>query len=134
MEKTEQLQALQDAMKIAGFIFFFLVIGVAAFFIIRKLIRSQQTDDLAGTHSTATVISKRCVTKQQRRTMPAQYSAAYRMEETVWHYVTFENERGVRTEYNVTKAQFDMLFEGDKGKLTVNGSRFISFQKEGWAE
>ena len=128
---TEQLKALEDAMKIAGFVFFFIVIGVAAFLIIRKLIRSQQTDDKAGTHMTATVISKRTVKKQQKRVMPAQYTSPYRIEETVWHYVTFENERGVRTEYNVTKAQYDMIFEGDKGRLTVNGSQFLGFKKEG---
>ena len=132
MQQTDGLRALQDAMKIAGFVFFFLVIGVAAFLIIRKLIRAQQTDDKAGTRSTAAVISKRTVKKQQKRVMPTQYTSPFRIEETVWHYITFENERGVRTEYNVTKAQYDMIFEGDKGKLTANGSQFISFKKEGW--
>ncbi|HBI85793.1 MAG TPA: hypothetical protein DDX71_05850 [Ruminococcus sp.] len=133
MEDTGHLQILQNGMKIAGVAIFCLAAGFVIYWIIRKIIRTYATGDAANSRKTVTIVSKRTEVKRQKRNLPGQYTAKYRMEETVWHYVTFETEYGIRTEYSVSREQYDMLFEGDKGKLTANGSTFVKFEKEGWA-
>lgn len=46
-----------------------------------------------------------------------------------YHYVTFELQDGQRTELCVSLGEFDALAVADKGMLTLQGTRFISFEK-----
>ena len=43
------------------------------------------------------------------------------------YYVTFQVESGDRMELTVSGHEFGMLVEGDYGKLTFQGTRYISF-------
>lgn len=43
------------------------------------------------------------------------------------YYVTFQVESGDRMELEVEGRDYGMLVEGDKGKRTFQGSRFLSF-------
>ena len=45
------------------------------------------------------------------------------------YYATFQFESGDRQELEVPHDQFGYLVDGDKGKLTFQGSRFVSFQR-----
>lgn len=45
------------------------------------------------------------------------------------YYVTFQFESGDRTEFSVNGRQFGMIAEQDFGKLTFQGTRFISFER-----
>jgi hypothetical protein len=45
------------------------------------------------------------------------------------YYVTFQLETGDRLELKVPHNRFGYLVEGDKGKLTSQGSRFVSFER-----
>lgn len=45
------------------------------------------------------------------------------------YYVTFQVESGDRMELEVESRDFGMLVEGDKGKLTFQGSRFLGFER-----
>jgi hypothetical protein len=45
------------------------------------------------------------------------------------YYVTFQFESGDRLELEVPHNQFGYLVEGDHGKLTFQGSRFVSFER-----
>ena len=46
------------------------------------------------------------------------------------HYVTFEVESGDRMELSVIGNEFGLLVEGDKGRLTFQGTRYLSFERE----
>ena len=46
------------------------------------------------------------------------------------YYVTFEVESGDRIEFYVPGKEYGLLVEGDLGKLTFQGTRFISFERE----
>ena len=46
------------------------------------------------------------------------------------HYVTFEVESGDRMELPVMGNEFGLLVEGDKGQLTFQGTRYLSFERE----
>ena len=45
------------------------------------------------------------------------------------YYATFEFESGDRLELHIPNHQFGYLVEGDRGKLTFQGTRFLSFER-----
>ena len=45
------------------------------------------------------------------------------------YYVTFEVESGDRMELRMQGNQYGMLVEGDKGKLTFQGTRYLEFKR-----
>lgn len=46
------------------------------------------------------------------------------------YYVTFEVESGDRMEFNVDGGEYGILIEGDFGKLTFQGTRYLGFNRE----
>ncbi|KPU44975.1 hypothetical protein OXPF_14530 [Oxobacter pfennigii] len=45
------------------------------------------------------------------------------------YYVTFEVESGSRMEFHVHDNEYGMLVEGDMGKLTFQGTRYLGFER-----
>ncbi len=45
------------------------------------------------------------------------------------YHMTFELQDGQRTELRVEKSDFDLFCVADEGLLTIQGSRFISFER-----
>lgn len=45
------------------------------------------------------------------------------------YYVTFEVESGDRMELRMQGNQYGMLVEGDRGKLTFQGTRYLEFKR-----
>lgn len=45
------------------------------------------------------------------------------------YYVTFQVESGDRMELNVAGHEYGMLAEGDKGKLSFQGTRYLGFER-----
>ena len=46
------------------------------------------------------------------------------------YYITFEVQSGDRMEFNVQDTEYGMLTEGDKGSLTFQGTRYISYVRD----
>lgn len=46
------------------------------------------------------------------------------------YYATFEVESGDRMELALSGCEYGMLAEGDTGKLTFQGTRYLSFERE----
>lgn len=46
------------------------------------------------------------------------------------YYVTFQVESGDRMEFLVSGTEYGMLVEGDRGKLTFQGTRFLSYERQ----
>lgn len=44
-------------------------------------------------------------------------------------YVTFQAESGDSMEFTVTGSEYKRLAEGDRGKLSFQGTRYVSFEK-----
>ncbi|MBR4728107.1 MAG: DUF2500 domain-containing protein [Clostridia bacterium] len=44
-------------------------------------------------------------------------------------FVTFQFESGDRMELTVPSSEYAMLAEGDRGRLTFQGTRFLSFER-----
>lgn len=49
---------------------------------------------------------------------------------STWYYATFEVESGDRMELALSGSEYGMLAEGDTGKLTFQGTRYLSFERE----
>lgn len=45
------------------------------------------------------------------------------------YYVTFQVDSGDRMELHVTGSEYGMLAEGDVGKLSFQGTRYLSFER-----
>ena len=50
------------------------------------------------------------------------------------YYVTFQVESGDRMEFEASDMEYGMLAEGDRGMLTFQGTRYLSFQRNESAE
>lgn len=46
-----------------------------------------------------------------------------------YYYVTFEVDSGDRMELGVEDAEYGLLVEGDRGRLTFQGTRFLGFER-----
>ena len=46
------------------------------------------------------------------------------------YYVTFQVESGDRMELRMTGQEYGLLIEGDRGKLTFQGTRFLGFERK----
>lgn len=49
---------------------------------------------------------------------------------STWYYTTFEVESGDRMEFSVQGKVYGLMVEGDRGKLTFQGTRFLEFERE----
>ena len=57
-------------------------------------------------------------------------SGLMRASGSTWYYATFEVESGDRMELALSGSEYGMLAEGDTGKLTFQGTRYLSFERE----
>ena len=55
--------------------------------------------------------------------------ADFHMSSSTWYYVTFQVESGDQMEFSVSGAEYGMLAEGDRGELTFQGTRYLSFER-----
>ena len=79
-------------------------------------------------HSPRLTVAAAVVTK---RTDVTHRSCTNDEHSTTWYYVTFEVESGDRMEFSVSGSEYGMLAEGDMGKLTFQGTRYLSFVLDG---
>ena len=71
----------------------------------------------------ATVVAKRTEVSRHRtdNTMTHTFTT---------YYVTFQVESGDRMELRLSGAEYGMLAEGDRGRLTFQSTRYLSFERE----
>lgn len=85
----------------------------------------------------AQVVSRRTAVTRHDQPNAGDASGAHGFTTTIStrYYVTFQVESGDRMEFSVKGAEYGMLAEGDMGKLTFQGSRYLSFERnrdDGW--
>lgn len=54
---------------------------------------------------------------------------AHRSDDSTWYYITFQVESGDRMEFMVNSSVYGTIIEGDYGKLTFQGSRYLDFDR-----
>ena len=72
----------------------------------------------------ARVVAKRTQTQRHRHS-DTMHHHAYTS-----YFVTFQVESGDRMELQLEGTQYGLLVEGDEGRLTFQGTRFLDFQRK----
>ena len=110
---------------IFGFIFpilFLLFIGMFFFALISNLRTWNKNNHLPRLTVPATVVAKRTEVSRHHtdNTMAHTFTT---------YYVTFQVESGDRMELTVSGSDYGMLVEGDIGKLSFQGTRYLGFER-----
>lgn len=79
----------------------------------------------------AAIVSKRTEVTHHSHANAGDATGAhgYSNSSSAWYYVTFQVESGDRMEFSVTGSEYGMLAEGDTGKLSFQGTRYLSFER-----
>ena len=109
------------------FILLFAVfIGVFIFVIVRGIRQWSKNNSSPKLTVEANIVVKRIdVTQHHRRNHGPVYVSS-----STTYYVTFQVESGDRIELPVNGIQYGMPSEGDSGKLTFQGTRYINFLRK----
>lgn len=80
----------------------------------------------------ARIVAKRQNTTYQNHPNAGDTSGAhgYHTTSSTTYYVTFQVESGDRIEMSVSGSEYGELTEGDEGKLTFQGTRYLQFNME----
>lgn len=103
---------------------FLLVFGMIAFTIIQELRRWNKNNNSPRLTVEAKIISKRSDIRRIRSGTNNMHSHSH-----TDYYVTFEVESGDRMELELQGHEYGLLMEGDKGKLTFQGTRYLGFER-----
>ncbi|MBQ8802297.1 MAG: DUF2500 domain-containing protein [Tyzzerella sp.] len=98
---------------------FVLVFGMILVTIFRGISQWNKNNHSPRLTVDATVVSKRQNTSHHHHNNHMSHSTTY--------YVTFQVESGDRMELHVSGMEYGMLAEGDYGKLTFQGTRYLEF-------
>lgn len=104
---------------------FLLVIGVFAAVAIRGITEWNKNNNSPRLTVDATVMSKRTnVSHHHHGTDHMAHSGT-----STTYYVTFQVPSGDRMELRMAGHQYGLIVEGDRGKLTFQGTRFLDFER-----
>lgn len=107
------------------FVLLFSVFLGMFFFVLVKNIR----ENVKNNQSPRLTVDARVVTKRMQN---GYYDGSAR--HPAWYYVTFEVESGDRMELSMTGNEYGLLAEGDTGKLSFQGTRYLGFERAGVQE
>ena len=116
-------------------VFIFIIFAIVIVGIITTAVRgvSQWSKNNAPPRLTveAAVVGKRIdVTHHQHANAGDQTGAhGYHTTSSTSYYVTFQVESGDRMEFSVSGAEYGMLIEGDRGRLSFQGTRYLGFER-----
>ena len=105
---------------------FVLVIGLFIYAVVQAIARKQKNDASPRLTVLARVVSRRQEVTHHARNMN---DGVYHTSSTTRYFVTFQVESGDRMELELDGSDFGMLAEGDEGRLSFLGTRFLDFQR-----
>lgn len=99
---------------------FILVFGIFIVTIIRGIGQWNKNNNSPRLTVPASVVSKQ---------MNVSHHHDHHTHHSTSYYVTFQVNSGDRMELHMTGQEYGMLVEGDKGNLTFQGTRYLSFER-----
>ena len=111
-------------------IMFFIVFGLAISTVLISLVKGVREWN-KNNHSPrltvpATVVTKRTDVTRRRS---GGTNGHHHYHTSTNYYVTFEVESGDRMELHLSGPEYGLLVEGDKGKLSFQGTRYLGFER-----
>jgi len=113
--------------KVLFFLVFFGILGVFIFTAIQGLRQWNKNNHSPRLTVPATVVAKRTNVSHHHHNHGN--NGMHHTSHSTTYYVTFQVESGDRMELHVAGHEFGMLVEGDQGKLTFQGTRYHSFER-----
>ena len=117
---------MSGGFEIMFFLMFSLVIGMFILTAIRGISQWNKNNHSPRLTVEATVVAKR---EEVTHHQPNTGNHTMHLSTSTWYYVTFQVESGDRMELGVGGYEYGMLVEGDLGRLTFQGTRYISFER-----
>lgn len=105
------------------FLMFFVVFGLIIFRLLSQWNKNNHSPRLTVE---ATVVAKRQYTTHHHHGGVDDF---HHMSADTSYYATFQFESGDRLELRIPHSQFGYLLEGDRGKLSFQGTRFLGFER-----
>ena len=110
------------------FLVFFLVIAVFAVTLVRGISQWNKNNHSPRLTVDATVVAKRSDVSHHHHHHGDGHMSHTTTSTT--YFVTFQVDSGDRMELPVGGYEFGMLAEGDRGKLSFQGTRYLGFQRQ----
>ncbi len=108
-------------------VIFVLVIGIFIFTIVTGIRQWSKNNNSPRLTVTATIVSKRI--SVSHHTHGNVGNLAGHSTSSRSYYVTFQVESGDRMELHVSGNEYGMLAEGDFGRLSFQGTRYLGFER-----
>ena len=96
-----------------------LILGVIVIMVVKNIATWNKNNNSPRLTVEAKVMSKRTAITHHHDSMSS-----------TRYYVTFQVDSGDRMELPMTGSEYGMLAEGDVGKLTFQGTRYLSFERK----
>lgn len=116
-----------DLFQIMFSIVFFIIVGVFAVTFVRGIIQWNKNN-----HSPRLTVNAKVVAKRTNVSHHHHHGAGAGVghsTSSTTYYVTFEVESGDRMELKMQGYDYGMLAEGDEGRLTFQGTRYLGFER-----
>lgn len=101
---------------------FLMVFGIFLTVIIKGISQWNKNNHSPRLTVPATVVAK-------RTNVSHHHGTNHGVHHSTSYYVTFQVESGDRMELHMAGHEFGMLVEGDRGKLTFQGTRYLGFER-----
>ena len=116
-----------DMFSIMFSIVFIIVIGMFVVTAIKGIGQWNKNNNSPRLTVPATVVAKRTNVSHHNH---AGTNGHHHHSTSTTYYVTFQVESGDRMELYLSGHEFGMLAEGDKGKLSFQGTRYLGFERQ----
>ena len=116
-----------DMFSIMFSIVFIIVIGMFVVTAIKGIGQWNKNNNSPRLTVPATVVAKRTNVSHHNH---AGTNSHHHHSTSTTYYVTFQVESGDRMELHLSGHEFGMLVEGDKGKLSFQGTRYLGFERQ----
>lgn len=116
-----------DMFSIMFSIVFIIVIGMFVVTAIKGIGQWNKNNNSPRLTVPATVVAKRTNVSHHNH---AGTNGHHHHSTSTTYYVTFQVESGDRMELHLSGHEFGMLAEGDKGKLSFQGTRYLGFERQ----
>lgn len=118
-----------ETMQILVPIVFLVVIGIILTMAVKGIIVWNKNNHSPRLTVDAVIVSKREDVSGHSHNMVGNSTGIHGYHTYTSYYVTFQFDSGDRLEFSIEGTEYGMLAEGDRGKLTFQGTRYLGFER-----
>ena len=113
-------------------IMFILIFTIIVFTFVKEIATWFKNNNSPRLTVSARIVAKRQNTTHNNQPNAGDISGAHGFHtiSSTSYYVTFQVDSGDRMELSVSGSEYGVLAEGDKGQLTFQGTRYLTFDRE----